>query len=324
MKAQQLIAPRRFVPVDVPAPTADDLADAEVLVDVIAGGVCGSDLPFFAGHPSPLFDDTNASAAGVAGFPLHEIIGDVVASLDDEIRVGDRVVGWATGTNALSERIITRGDSLGVLDPATGLDHALVLQPLACVLGTLDRLPEVPDRVAVIGLGPFGLMFAHTLKQRGARTVVGVDPIDRTAVASTFGVDEAVCSTADRWVAGLPADERFDLVLEVVGHQPATVNDAVQALAVGGRLFCFGVPEDSHQTFVLRELFRRNGTLQAGIVTERRAAIRVAQTYLAEHPELAQIVTHHFDLEDAEAAFALVASTSPDRLKVAIHMAPVD
>lgn len=320
MKTQLLTRPRVFEPMDVPAPTESMLRDGEVLVDVIAGGICGSDLPYFGGHPSPLFDDHHPGAAAVPGFPLHEITATVVASRDHEFSVGDHVVGWATNTNALSERIITRGDSIRTLDADLPLGSALVVQPLACVLGILERLPAQPGRVAVIGLGPFGLLFAHALKDRGASWITGVDPIDRSLIAKQYDIDEFVCSTSDRWAAQLPESHRFDLVIEAVGHQPTTLNDAALSLAQDGQIFCFGVPDEPQQTFALRTLFRRNGTLLAGTVLERSATLRAAQDHLRKHPELEQLVSHHFTVDEATAAFELAASPSPDRLKIVIHV----
>ena len=47
MRAGLLTAPATWTPVEVPAPDPAALPDGEVLVRVLAGGICGSDLPAF-------------------------------------------------------------------------------------------------------------------------------------------------------------------------------------------------------------------------------------------------------------------------------------
>lgn len=49
MWAHRLVAPQRRKPIDVPVPREAALAPGEVPVAVAAGGICGSDLPFFRG-----------------------------------------------------------------------------------------------------------------------------------------------------------------------------------------------------------------------------------------------------------------------------------
>src|SRR5205085_2342935 len=74
MQAQRLVAPERFELVDVPAPEPEALAEGQVLVRVLAGGVCGSDLPFFRGGISPDVGP-DAREFGTPGFPMHEVAG---------------------------------------------------------------------------------------------------------------------------------------------------------------------------------------------------------------------------------------------------------
>lgn len=53
MRAEQLVAPFRFESVEVSAPTADRLQAGDVLLRVLATGICGSDLPYFKGALFP-------------------------------------------------------------------------------------------------------------------------------------------------------------------------------------------------------------------------------------------------------------------------------
>jgi L-iditol 2-dehydrogenase len=298
MWAYALTAPSRIerVAADVPVVT-----DGRVLLRLQAGGICGTDLPSFRGRPSALVE-----GRGGPGYPLHEVVGEVV---EGALPAGERVVGWAEGHRGLAEYVVARADHVLVLDDALNGPEATVVQPLCTVLHALDRLGPVDGcRAAVLGLGPIGVLFAHALAARGA-TVTGVDPVDRRDIADAFGLSHVV------W--GEELEGEFDVVVEAVGHQPRTLETAVAHVAPGGRVFAFGVPDDSHYAFPFLRFFRKNATLLAGVTTDRHNALAAAREYLrTRHALLEAYLTHVLPVERAQDAFALAATPASGRLKV--------
>lgn len=112
--------------------------------------------------------DTGTLAAEMAGFPVHEIVGEVVATAHPAHRVGDRVVGWASSFDGLMEYVTSDGDGLAPYDPALSPAHAVGLQPLACILYAVEQLPPLEGKhVAVIGQGSIGLLFSYVAKAFG-------------------------------------------------------------------------------------------------------------------------------------------------------------
>lgn len=320
MWAQQLVAPRKFTEVDVPAPDPAGLLPDELVVEVLAGGICGSDLPAFKGMRSRSVDDVGSRAANVPGFPMHEVVGRVLVSRDNTLERGAEVVGWAAGFDALAEQTVLRGSDVARFDRRLAADRAVLLQPLACALYALDQLGDVRGvHAAVLGQGPIGMLFSHVLKARGARTVVGVDDVDRRADAAAFGVDEAVHARVDRWASSLRPADRPELVVEAIGHQVSTLNDAVEATADGGRIYYFGVPDDAVYPFAMRSFFRRNLTLISGVTKQRRLMLARAQDYLARHRDLLDsYVSHVLPACEAQAAFELAAVPAPGRRKIVV------
>lgn len=320
MWAQQLVAPSTLVEVDVPAPTARDLRGEEVLVEVLAGGICGSDLPAFKGTAA-----AQGSAAGaggpVPGAPLHEVVGRVVASTDPTHEVGSRVVGWATGFDGLAELVTSRGDDLAPDTSGLPPARSVLLQPLACVLYAVEQLPALQGvRAAVLGLGPIGLLFAHVMNAAGA-IITGVDLVDRTGEAKAFGLAEVAHLSTDRWVAGLTDDERPAVVVEAVGHNAATVNHAVAACARQGTVFAFGVPDDPIYPIDVEAMLRRNLTLKSGITLERPRMLTAAGEYLAAHPDLAETYVSHVHRADrAQAAFEAAVRPAPGQVKITLDV----
>ncbi|QYN32419.1 zinc-binding dehydrogenase [Pseudonocardia sp. DSM 110487] len=226
---------------EVPAPAAGDLRPGEVLVAVEHGGICGSDLPYFRAGGQAVAEGGRPAGAP-PGFPLHEIVGRVHASRDPGVVVGERVVGWASAADALAELVVTAGSGLHPIADGRRA-QTVVAQPLACVLYAVDQLGDLRgSRVAVLGLGSIGLLLAWALHRRGAAAVIGVDPVDRTAHAAAFGLDDVLVTASGPWAASLGAGDRPDVIVEAVGHQTATVADAVRAVADGGTIYCFGIP----------------------------------------------------------------------------------
>jgi L-iditol 2-dehydrogenase len=320
MWAYRLVAPFEFERVELPQATGVQLGDRQVLLRFVAAGVCGSDLPGFRGVQGRLPGDTGAGAAELDGYPIHEIVGDVIASRHPQHRPGDRVVGWASGFDGLMEFVVSDGDGLAGYTPTLPPRHAIGLQPLACVLYALEQLPVLAGRrVAAIGLGSIGLLFGYAAKSAGAGHVTGVDPVDRRDLGAAFGFDTVVRATSDRWLRHLEPADRPDVVIEAVGHQVATLGHAVEAAAPHGTVLYFGVPDDDSYPISMRTMLRNNLTLKSGVTHDRRRVLARADTFAAEHPGLlANYVTDVFGCDDVQAAFELACRPAPGRVKIAI------
>ena len=320
MWSYRIVAPYLFERTSIPDKTPEQLADGQVLLRLLAAGVCGSDLPAFRGARGRLPGDDGPSAAEKDGFPIHEVAGEVIASRHREHRPGDLVVGWASGFDGMMERVVSDGDGLAPYDPALTPARAVGLQPLACVLYACEQLPDLAGRhVAIIGQGSIGLLFSYVVKAAGARRVTGVDPVDRRGVATAFGVDEAVRATSDRWVSRMAPADRADVVIEAVGHQVATLGHAVEAAAPGGTVFYFGVADDDAYPISLRTMLRNNLTLKSGVTLDRRRTLEQAGKFATEHPGLLDMyLTHTFGIDEVQAAFDLACRPEPERIKIAI------
>jgi threonine dehydrogenase-like Zn-dependent dehydrogenase len=316
-----MTGPATVETVERPEPRADVLADGEVLLRVLAGGLCGSDGPFFrrgvgrtvapgrTGDPPPA--------------PMHEVVGEVVASRSEFHEVGDRVVGWLESFAALQALVVGRGTSLYRYDRSLSPESAVALQPIACVLYAVDCIGDVRDReCTVLGQGAIGMLFSHVLAARGAR-VTGVDPIDRSAQSSAFGVDRVVTEVSTEWAREVrdSGGEGADLVVEAVGHQVSTLRDALELTRPGGRIFYFGIPDDEYYPINMEQMMRKNLTLMSGFTPfgERRRALAAADGYVRSHPDLPdELVTHRFGLDEVTAAYRTAFVPAVGKLKVVI------
>lgn len=313
MWAQVLTAPRTFELRDVAAPSAADLAPGQVLLSFLAGAACASDLPHFRGllrGPHTRF--------GAPGRPLHEIVGRVVASSDARFDEGDRVVGWASGFDGLQELIVTSGDVLAQVPEHYDDVEATVPQALAVVLALADRVPDFEGkRVAVLGLGTYGLLLGKVATLRGAAEVVGIDPVDRSAEAAVFGIDRFVHAPSRTWARGLTDAERPDIVIEAAGHQVATYADAIEAAAPGGGVYLFGIPDEPWVSLPLPLVWLKELTITGGPAGDKARYLELGKEFLAEHPEvLGDLVSEVVPYTRAQHAFEAIDSPRPGVLKI--------
>lgn len=322
MWAHRLTGPGRLEGIAVRDLTPEVLQPGEVLLRSMAGGICGSDIPHFRGVTHAACGANGVILPNRVGFPMHEVVGEVVATRDPGIAAGACVVGWAGQSEGLAEYVVCDGEQIAEYDRALPPSLALVLQPLACVLFAAGRLDVRGKRVAVLGLGPIGLLFAHVLKASGAAHVTGVDPVDRVPVARRFGLDESLQTTSRSWAECLNEADRPDVVIEAVGHQISTLEHAVAAVADSGWVSYFGVPDDRVYPINMEQMVRRNLTLVAGVTRDCRRMLRQAGDYVGRHPELpGDLVTHRFAAADAQQAYEVAAVPAFGRLKVVLEMA---
>ncbi len=302
MWAARLEKPGRIAYIEAEPPSLAQPHEQDILLRVLAGGICGSDMPKFHGLRGAAGASRNTTFPGPPGFPMHEVVGEVVASGSDDLRAGQQVVGWAGASDGLAELVVTAATDVVPYDSRWSPTEAVLIQPLACVLQALDRVSVAGRTVAVLGLGPAGILFAHAAKVRGAEHVVGVDPVDRSELADSGVADE--------------------LVIEAVGHQVETLDDAVAACGPEGTVLYFGIPDEDVYPINMERVMRKNLTVVGGVTRDRRGALLAADRYLADHPNLpGLLITHRFGRTEIAMAFDTATRAEPGRLKVVLDLA---
>ena len=83
MKAFQVTRPRFFELIEIPVPQLPAEGEDRVLVQTAWASMCGSDIPFFTGNKR------YRSYPLAPGAPMHECVGEVVASTSKKFRRGE-------------------------------------------------------------------------------------------------------------------------------------------------------------------------------------------------------------------------------------------
>jgi L-iditol 2-dehydrogenase len=243
-----------------------ELAAGDVLVRVRAALTCGTDVKVFRRgyharmiQPPALFGhelagDIVALGAGVEGYAPGERVvaansapcGECFYCSRGQENLCDDLL-FNNGAYAEYIRIparIVKRNMLAIPAHVSYQDAALV-EPLACVMRGLEESGVRPgDTVAVIGLGPIGMMFVKMAKAVYQARVIAIGrrqaQLDR---AAKMGADDLVLNEAGSDVISpvrkLTGGRGADVVIEAVGL-PDVWQLAVKLLRRGGVVNFFG------------------------------------------------------------------------------------
>ncbi len=251
----------RVEPVEIP-----EIEPGDVLVKVNVALTCGTDLKVFRrGYHARMI-----VPPAILG---HELAGDVVqvGGEVENFRVGQRVVAANSapcaacyfcerGQQNLCENLLFNNGAyaeyiripapivrcnLYEIPPHIGYQDAALIEPLACVIRGLEETHlRLGDTLAVIGLGPIGLMFIRLAKTLGARVIAVGRRKTQLDRAARMGADEvisvdSVSNPVDAVTRLTYRGRGVDATIEAVGT-PETWQWAIHMVRSGGSVNLFG------------------------------------------------------------------------------------
>ena len=334
---------------EVADPVVIDGTDAIVRVD--ATTICGTDLHIMKGDVPAVTDGR------ILG---HEAVGTVVAVGDGvrRVRVGDRVLvscitacgtcaycrdghagqclgggGWILGhkiDGTQAELVRVPFADLSTYPIPDGVSDEAVLMladilPTGYEVGVLNGQVRPGDVVAVVGAGPIGLAAIIGSRLYSPATVIAIDLADtRLEAAKSFGADVTVNNSRDdalEVVRSLTGGLGADVAIEAVGV-PATFELAASLIKPGGHVANIGV-HGTPATLHLEDLWIRNVTITTGLV-DAFSTPTLLKLIGSGQLDAGRLVTHHFELDDMERAYAVFAdAASTGALKVVLTAGPV-
>jgi threonine dehydrogenase-like Zn-dependent dehydrogenase len=249
---------------EVPCPAPQP---GEVLLRVLAAGICGSELSGYLGQSSlrqpPLIMGHEfcgvvaETGAGVEQFTpgdrvtVNPLIADgscVMCRDGQEQLCLHRSIVGAHRPGAFAEYVAVPARACHRLpDELDDLTGTLV-EPLACALRAVEHANvTIGSRVLILGAGPIGLLALAAARRAGASLVVSADVNPaRLAVARAWGATHAVNPRHDVLVAfiqHLTGQLGCDSAIDAVGL-PVTRRQAVAAVRPGGRAIFLGLHQD--------------------------------------------------------------------------------
>ena len=318
-----------------------EIGDDEILVKVIASGICGSDVTEWYRLPK---------APRVLG---HEATG-VVEKVGEKVtrcRVGDRVFvshhvpcnkcryclkGHHTACETLHTSNYYPGgfaqyirvpkvnveEGIYELPSDMSFEEGTFIEPLACAVRG-QRLSDIQkgDTLLIIGSGISGILHTQLAKLKGIQNVLVADinPY-RLKMAEKFGADHTIDAKEDlpqklkEINDGRPADQ----VIVCTGATQAALT-ALECVDKGGTILFFAVPEPAVKVPVPINKFWRN---EITIKTSYGAAPNDLEKSLAilakKKLNVEDIITHRLSLRQAAEGFRLMTEAGKS-LKVIIE-----
>jgi (R,R)-butanediol dehydrogenase/meso-butanediol dehydrogenase/diacetyl reductase len=331
------------VPDRVPGP-------GEAAIAVAYCGICGSDLHEYTDGPLAIpvtepHPESGRTAPVILG---HEFCGTVVevgpgvpgiapgdrVAVEPNYRCGScprcergeynicRHFGFAglMGDGGMAERAVVPGYMLHRLPDSVSFEQAAVFEPAAVAVHALRRSgTRSGETVAVVGLGPIGLLVVMLAVRNGAARVVATDLSPaRLKLARELGATDVVPAEPRDAVPDLirqaAGGEGADVAFEVVGSE-GTLRTCLEATRKGGRVVLVGLA----------------GTvgIDAFAMVNREQSIIASVGYRDAYPELIRrtaqgldltaIVTSTIALEDVVRDGFEALSSGSDQIKILVR-----
>ena len=308
---------------DIPQP-----APQEVLIKVMASGICGTDIHIYNGE----------YLGDYPVVPGHEFSGVVsaVGSLVQRFRVNDRVavepnISCGNCTHCLNNRqnfclnwqgigvTLPGGMAQYVAAPETAVfnigdlpfEKGAFMEPLSCVLHGVEKAGIKPgDQVAILGAGPIGILLLQVARLQGAShiTVLESNP-GRAELARQIGADQ-VFDQAE----ALPLDS-FDVVIDATGVI-SLMNRTIDLSRSGGTILLFGVPPmGKNVAFEGFKIFRK-GLKLVSSYTSVRNSFQAVNLLRKGQVKVDPLISHRLPLKDISKAFAMIENHDPNVKKV--------
>lgn len=342
MKAAFLDAPNKLSLRNTENPVA---AEGDMLVRVRAATICGTDIRIFRGKKT-----AGIRYPSVLG---HEFSGEILSTgVHLGFAIGDRVglcpfigCGHCKLCKTGHENLCTDGTAFGyqidgafaeiVRIPAAAVaagnlrklpDHmsfeeAALVEPLACVLNGQNKVGvSSKDTVVILGAGPIGLLHVHLARLHGARRIISSDPnAHRRDAAIASGADVTIDPTAEDVRARVLAETGgagADVVICAIGI-PALARQTTDLAAMSGRISLFaGFSKGETAEMDVNAIHYNELTVTGAFGLSREDYDRAFDMIATGRLDLKPLITHHFDLDEIEAAFTTAESGAAIKVSI--------
>jgi len=343
MKSYRVTAPLHMELQDFPMPELDS---HEVLVKIIAVGICTTDVELYDGS-MPYYKD------GLSKMPItigHEWSGTIAAMGCDvkgfsigDLVVGDISIGCGKCENclrglyhlcadrtelgvirydgAMAEYLKTEGKNVYKVPDGVSAEEAALAEPAATALYGVRKTGICPgDRVAVFGDGSIGMLAAQIANCSGASKValIARKDVHRNLVES-WGIkllnskDSDIKEQLENYMGGLP-----DVVFEASGN-PDAVGDAVRVTRPGGKICAMSITGAPTIAVDLDYIVTRDITV-VGMLASPNSFLSALRLAAEKKLDLKSCISHRFPFEKAVDAMEFVRlKSAKNRIKVLIH-----
>jgi len=322
---------------DVPRP-----APHEVLIKVRRTAICGTDVHIYQWDE---WAQRTIPVPMIFGHEFSGVIAEIGSGVSRPLHVGQRVSGEGhiididsaaartglfhldpgtkgVGVNrqgAFADYLCIPAFNVIPLPDDVSDDIGAILDPFGNAVHTAQQFDLLGEDVLVTGAGPIGIMAAAVARRAGARSVVltDVNPY-RLALAERLADVRAVNVTSDDLrdvMASLGIANGFGVALEMSGAEPA-IRQAIDALAMGGKLAMLGIPAKAMQ-IAWSDIIMKAITIRGVYGREMFRTWNKMFGLLRNGLDLEPLITHRFPIIQFQAGFDAMCSGQSGKVVLA-------
>lgn len=322
---------------EIPVPS---IGDEDLLIEVKAAGICGSDLAYDNGeHPEHL------NCPVVLGHEFSGIVNQIGKNVKGW-KVGDRVVSDNTGSvcghchacktgqflqcehrlglgygmdGGFTDYVKISGDllqknpgSLFRIPDSVSFQEAAILDPVCnaykAVVQESSILPG--EHIAVFGAGPIGLFAIQIAHLMGCARIIAIGQStseEKLKIASRYGATDIILSDRQdvaNEIDRITGGEKVAVAIDAAGPN-SVLRQAIQIVRKGGEIIKIGF-DPSPCPFSLDELLNKGISLKGHFGYNYESWKNVLRLLELGKIDLASVITHFIRLEDWHSGFDLI------------------
>lgn len=343
MKALRYYGARdvRYEAMEDPLPQSE----RDAIVKVSACSICGSDLHIYHGHG---FSDDVGFCVG------HEAVGEVVeiGRAVNRLQIGDKVmlpaaVGCGAcraclsgvvslcefslaacyglsaklqGSQAEAVRVPAADSNAIVIPDGVSAEQALMMTDALATAWFGARNADISpgSSVAVLGLGPIGLMAVDSAFVMGAHAVYAIDPVpERRKLAEISGAIALHPEEAKERIREATHGHLLDCVIEAVGSD-ATVDLSLRLVRRRGTVSVIGVQQSRRFAFPLERAFAAGLTFRAGTCSVPEELPTLFPLVQSGRLRPERYISHRLPLSEGGSAYELFEQRRAGALKMVL------
>jgi D-arabinitol dehydrogenase (NADP+) len=308
--------------------TIPEPGPGEVLIKVMASGICGTDIHIFEGE----------YLGAYPVIPGHEFSGVVMSTgkMVRRFKPGERVavepnIACDNCVNCLNNRqnFCLNWQAVGVTLPGgmeqyvsvpekavfsigeLPFDQGAFVEPLACVVHGIERARlKLADQVAIFGAGPIGDLILQMARLQGAaRISVLENNPGRAELARQLGADLVVDRLEDL------QPDLYDVVIDASGVIPL-MNRTIDFARSGGTVLLFGVPPSGKNLELEAFKIFRKGLTVLSSYTSVRNSFQAVTLLQSGQIRVEPLISHRLALKEMPAAIEMIKRHEPNVKKV--------
>jgi L-iditol 2-dehydrogenase len=319
------------------------LSSGDILVQMEACGICGSDLEKVFGHYGQPSMRLGHEPAGI----VLDVGTDVT-----QFEKGDRVFThhhvpcydchlcnhgnetmcakyYETNLSpcGLSENYVvpawnvSHGGVLKISDN-TSFEEAAMIEPLACCVRAWTKFPyKEGDSAAIFGVGPTGMMHVMLAHAKKFSKIFCFDVNDfRLDFAKKFNITESINSmNENRKQKILDSTDGLGVDVAIVATSSLkALDDAIRMVRKGGSVMMFGVPsKGAMMNLDMSTVYSKEITIVTSYAASDKDTTEALNLIESSQIDVKQLITHTYSISDSQKAFDH-ARTGENAMKIII------